>query len=341
MRLVYAQMSRVSRRMRQSLAAVLLITVVSVSAGCGSSSLDGRVSIVGSTTLLPMMSEVAGSFGAENPLATMRVRMAGTGDGAGLFCDGLVWITAASRALSDRELESCAAANVTFVRLKVADDAVVLFTPDDAALPTCLTTEQIYALMGPESAAVTTWRAANSIIPGSGDSLPDSALNVIGPGSGAGTKQVLLDLVIGPIAKERDQAKMLRGNYQALISEQLIPSATRGAVGGLGFVGLPTLSQESNGLRPLGIDEGDGCVVPTVEHVHDETYPLGRPLYLYVNLEAAESQPTLKAFVDSVLSDAGLAAAATTGGISLDRTDTDTVRQHWQDALATGKGDAT
>jgi aspartate oxidase len=64
-------------------------------------------------------------------------------------------------------------------------------------------------------------------------------------------------------------------------------------------------------------------------------------LYLYVNLEAAESQPTLKAFVDSVLSDAGLAAAATTGGISLDRTDTDTVRQHWQDALATGKGDAT
>jgi len=49
----------------------------------------------------------------------------------------------------------------------------------------------------------------------------------------------------------------------------------------------------------------------------------------------------LKAFVDSVLSDAGLAAAATTGGISLNRKDQDIVRQHWQDALATGKGDAT
>ena len=60
-----------------------------------------------------------------------------------------------------------------------------------------------------------------------------------------------------------------------------------------------------------------------------------------VNLEAVESQPTLKAFVDSVLSDAGLAAAATTGGISLNRTDQEIVRQHWQEALASGKGDAS
>ena len=341
MRLVYAQMPRVSRRIAQSLALAVGIALVAVSAGCGSSRLDGRVSIVGSTTLLPMMSEVAGSFGEQNPLVTMQVRMTGTGDGAGLFCDGLVWITAASRALNERELAGCAAAGVEFTRLRVADDAVVLFTPEDEALPTCLTSEQIYALMGPESAAVDTWSAASSIIPASGDDLPDVALNVVGPGSGAGTKQVLLDLIIGPIAKQRDQASMLRGNYDALTSEQLIPSATRAALGGLGFVGLPTFRQASDGLRPLGIDAGGGCVTPTVEHVHDGTYPLGRPLFLYVNLQAVDSQPALKAFVDSVLSDQGLAAAAATGGISLDDPEQDEVRQHWQEALTSGKGDAS
>ena len=332
-------MSLVSRRITQSLAVAVGVALVAVSAGCGSSSLDGRVSIVGSTTLLPMMSEVAGNFGAQNPLVTMQVRMTGTGDGAGLFCDGLVWITAASRALNDRELAGCAAAGVEFARLQVADDAVVLFTPDQAELPSCLTAEQIYALMGPESASVDSWRAANSVIPGSGSNLPDSTLNVIGPGSGAGTKQVLLDLIITPIAKQREQASMLRGNYHALISEQMIPTTTRSAVGGLGFVGLPTLKRASEGLRPLGIDVGNGCVAPTVEHVHDGTYPLARPLYLYVNLQAIDSQPTLKAFVDSVLSDAGLAAAAATGGISLDSAERDAVRRHWQAVLASGKSD--
>ena len=241
--------------------------------------------------------------------------------------------------MNDRELAGCAAAGVEFARLQVADDAVVLFTPDQAELPSCLTAEQIYALMGPESASVDSWRAANSVIPGSGSNLPDSTLNVIGPGSGAGTKQVLLDLIIAPIAKQREQASMLRGNYHALISEQMIPTTTRSAVGGLGFVGLPTLKRASEGLRPLGIDVGDGCVAPTVEHVHDGTYPLARPLYLYVNLQAIDSQPTLKAFVDSVLSDAGLAAAAATGGISLDSAERDAVRRHWQAVLASGKSD--
>jgi len=334
-------MSLVSRRITQSLAVAVGIAIVSLSAGCGSSSLDGRVSIVGSTTLLPMMSEVAGNFGAQNPLVTMQVRMTGTGDGAGLFCDGLVWITAASRALNERELASCTAAGVEFARLQVADDAVVLFTPAQAKLPSCLTSEQIYALMGPESASVDSWRAASSIIPGSGSNLPDSTLNVVGPGSGAGTKQVLLDLIIGPIAKQREQALMLRGNYHALISEQLIPSTTRSAVGGLGFAGLPTLKQASDGLRPLAIDVGNGCVAPTVEHVHDGTYPLARPLYLYVNLQAVNSQPTLEAFVDSVLSDSGLGAAAETGGISLDSAERDATRRHWQAVKVSGKGDGS
>ena len=339
MRLVYVQMSRVYRRVRLPLAIVVLVTLVSFSAGCGSSSLDGRVSVVGSTTLLPMMSEVAGNFGEKNPLVTMQVRMSGTGDGAGLFCDGLVWVTAASRGLSDRELAGCAAAGVEFARLHVANDAVVLFTPDEATLPTCLTSEQIYALMGPESAAVDTWRGANSVIPGSGSNLPDSTLNVVGPDSGAGTKQVLLDLIIAPIAKQREQASMLRGNYQALISEQLVPSTTRAAVGGLGFTGLPTLAEAHEGLRPLGIDDGHGCVTPRVENVQDGTYPLARPLFLYVNLQAVDTQPTLKAFVDSVLSDVGFAAAAATGGISLNHSEQDDARGHWQAVLSSGKGD--
>ena len=43
--------------------------------GCGSEPLDGSLRIVGSSNLLPMMSQLAGTFTADNPLVRLDLRM--------------------------------------------------------------------------------------------------------------------------------------------------------------------------------------------------------------------------------------------------------------------------
>lgn len=315
----------------------LAVLVATIASGCGADRLDGRVGIVGSTTLLPMISAIAGAFAAEHPLVAVEARMKGTSDGLGSFCDGIDVVSGASRPLSDRELAACRASGVRFVRLHVADDAVVLFTGVDVPIG-CLTGEQIYALMGPQSTSVETWAEASTVIPGAGAGLPDRALAVAGPGAASGTRRVLIDLVIKPLAAERSVPAALRSDYHALPSEQLIAETVASTPGGLGFSGLATAA-ESSRIRLVAVDLGGGCVGASLATVRDGSYPLGRPLYLYVNLAAARGDATLRAFVDAALSDEGLALATSSGGLSIDEREAAAVRAHWRRALDRNRGD--
>jgi phosphate transport system substrate-binding protein len=317
------------------------VGLLAVAAGCGGSApLDGRVRIAGSTTLLPMVSAVSAQFAADAPTVELDVRMTGSSDGAVLFCDGLVPLAGSSRPLNERELASCEASGVRFVRLLVARDAVALVVgPDVPASIACLTQEQIYALMGPESAAVATWRGASAVIVGSGSELPDTALTVIGPSSGSGTRQSLIDLAIAPLAKERGASSTLRPDYLAEPAEQLIRSSAASRPGSLAFAGLATVKSWADGLRLLEVDFGEGCQPPTAAAIDAGAYPLSRELYVYVNLAAVAATPTEDAFVDALVSSAGLATAGAVGGVPLTEQEGDEVRAHWQSARSTGKGD--
>lgn len=331
----------VARRPRTRSAWVALLALVGLvpllTAGCGAERLDGRVGVVGSTTLLPMISALAGAFAAEHPLVAVEARMKGTSDGLGSFCDGIDMISGASRPLSERERSACRASGVRFVRLHVADDAVVLFTGLDSAVR-CLTGDQIYALMGPQSTAVESWADASAVIAGAGADLPETALAVVGPGTASGTRRVLTDLVIKPIAAERGVPAALRSDYRALASEQLIADTVASTPGGLGFSGLATAAASSR-IRLLEVDLGGGCSAASPATVRDGSYPLGRPLFLYVNLDAARGDPTLRAFVESALSDDGLRLATASGGLAIDPDEAAQVREHWRRALDGNRGD--
>ena len=311
-----------SRRHRQlrCAAALLVVGLLAVAAGCGGSApLDGRVRIAGSTTLLPMVSAVSAQFAADAPTVELDVRMTGSSDGAVLFCDGLVPLTGSSRPLNERELANCAASGVRFVRLLVARDAVALVAgPDVPATVACLTQEQIYALMGPESATVATWREASTVIAGSGAELSDT---------------------IAPLAKERGATSTLRADYLAEPAEQLIRSSALSRPGSLAFAGLATVKSWAGGLRLLEVDFGEGCQPPTSAAIDAGAYPLSRELYVYVNLAAVAANPTENAFVDALVSSAGLATAGAVGGVALTEQEGDEVRAHWQSARSTGKGD--
>jgi phosphate transport system substrate-binding protein len=50
--------------------------------------------------------------------------------------------------------------------------------------------------------------------------------------------------------------------------------------------------------------EPDGdCVEPSADTISDGSYPLSRPLFIYVNTAKAEENPAVAAFVDFYLAD--------------------------------------
>ena len=321
---------------RLAAATVSLVTLGLLVAACGAGTPPvGRVAIAGSTTLLPMISAVSGTFAAKHALVRMDVRMTGTSDGLALLCDGLVDIAGASRPISPREQAACAASRIQVVELVVAHDAVVLFTARGAIDVACLTADQIYGLMGPESTKVASWSAAGDVIRSAGEGLPDEPLSVIGPGISSGTRRVLVDLAIAPIAEKRGVAPALRGNYLAESSEQLILNSALNAPGALAFAGLATAGPWAAQITRLAVDFGGGCVEPSVERITDGTYPLSRSLAVYVNVDRVAASGAERAFIDELLSDAGLASAGAIGGVALSPAEASTVRARWSKALAT------
>lgn len=316
-------------------AALVAVVVAAVAGACGGAEeeIAGRLRISGSTTLLPMVSAVAGTFAAGHPLVEMDVRMTGTGDGFALFCDGMVDLAGASRDMSARERDTCAEAGVQFLRLTVARDAVVLMTPAELGAPACLARDQIYALLGPESAGVDQWPQASEVVAGAGDGLPRQPLVAVGPGASSGTKQLLVDLAIAPLAEERGRRAALRGDYVAESSEQLIVNRLGQTATGLGFAGLATASQWGDRVRLVEADFGAGCVAPSVEAIRSGEYPLSRPLYLYVDVQAARSDPALRGFVDAIVADEGLAVAGEVGGVPLSDEEAADQRAAWARAV--------
>ena len=89
-----------------------------------------QIQIVGSSTVFPFTTAVAEKLGQGGKFKTPVVESTGTGGGMKLFCSGVGEntpdFTNASRAIKDSELESCKAAGVTPVEIKVGFDGIVL-----------------------------------------------------------------------------------------------------------------------------------------------------------------------------------------------------------------------
>ena len=73
----------------------------------------------------------------------------------------------------------------------------------------------------------------------------------------------------------------------------------------LGYFGYAYYVENSNRLKLLAIDHGDGCVEPTPETINDGSYaPLSRPIFIYVN-KAELARPEVKAFVEFYMQNGG------------------------------------
>ena len=293
--------------------------------------LTGSIFITGSSTVEPISVAVGEAFGAKFSLVP-DVEGPGTGDGFKKFCAGEADIANASRPIKDEEKAACESDNVEFQELKIGLDALTVMTSQANDKVDCLTKEDLYGLVGPESEDVKSWSDASEH--GATSKLPDAPLEISAPGTESGTYDAFWELAIKSIAEEKlgkDAAKEqpLRPDYGGLADDNEIVDAIASSESGFGWVGF-AFAEQADGIKEIEIDGGDGCVAPSADTVGDGTYPLSRALYIYVNTAKLKESPALQKFVDFYLSDEGIAAVTDSGYIALDDAELTATRDAWK-----------
>jgi phosphate transport system substrate-binding protein len=285
--------------------------------------LTGSINISGSSTVQPISTAVQEAFnglstaGPGSPGVAITVDGPGTGDGFALFCNGEIDIADASRAIKDGEAQACADKGIEYVGLKVALDGLSVITSAANGDLTCLSFADLYALVGPESTGFDNWSKAQALATelGSTTTFPDAPLAITGPGEESGTYDFFVEKAITPIALTRNDPSLLdeagkasftRPDYQSSPNDLTIVEGVTGTADNdttLGWVGYAFVEENLDKIKPIGVDGGKGCVDPTYDTIAGGTYPIARPLFIYVNTAAAAAKPEVAAFVDYYLTD--------------------------------------
>jgi phosphate transport system substrate-binding protein len=252
----------------------------------GGSDLSGRIEADGSSTVGPYTTAAAERFQQANSGVQVTVGISGTGGGFERFCRGETDLSDASRPIKEEEAAACKAKGVEYVEFQVANDALTVVVNKDNDWVTCLTTDELAKIWGPDS-KLNNWNEIKT-------SFPDQKLSLFGPGTDSGT----FDYFTGEINGEEGAS---RSDYNASEDDNTTVTGVAGEKGGLGYFGFSYFEENQDKLTALEIDGGDGCVAPSVATAQDGSYkPLSRPLFIYVTKEAT-ARPEVEAFMRYIL----------------------------------------
>jgi phosphate transport system substrate-binding protein len=99
--------------------------------------------------------------------------------------------------------------------------------------------------------------------------------------------------------------------------DNVLVTGVAGDVNAIAFFGYAYYVENSDKVKAVEVDGGDGCVAPTDETINTNSYaPLSRPLFIYPDVGKAKERPELKAFVDFFLANTN-ALSAEVGYIAL------------------------
>ena len=248
----------------------------------GQGGLSGTIEGDGSSTVFPISEAVAEEFGKVEPGVRVVVGISGTGGGFKKFCNGETDFSDASRPIKDSEREACANNAIEFVEFQVAFDGLSVMVNPDNGFVECLTVDDLKRIWEPGS-TVDSW---NDVRP----EWPDESIALYGPDTDSGTFDYFTEEVVG----EEDAS---RPDYTASADDNVLVQGIAGDEDALGYFGYAYYVENTDRLKLVAVDGGQGCVLPTEETIEGGEYcPLSRPLFVYVRKDALE-QPEVAEFM--------------------------------------------
>jgi len=237
--------------------------------GTGGDGLSGTIDIAGSSTVFPLATAMAERFQEQHSGVNINIQSTGSGGGfANHFCPGRTDFNNASRPIQPAEEETCGGNGVTPVELTVATDALTVIVNNEADWLDCITVEELRQIWSAEDPP-STWSEVNS-------DWPDQPLDLYGPTDASGTYDYFIEAILG------EEGPGHRQDYSATEQDRTIIQGVEGSENAIGYLGFAYYSQNQDRVKALGVDDGSGCVEPSLETARAGEYtPLSRPLFTY------------------------------------------------------------
>jgi phosphate transport system substrate-binding protein len=273
-------------------AALLSLALLAACARPGEGALTGSIPIDGSSTVYPITEAVGEEFRLVHRNVRVTVGISGTGGGFSRFCAGEIFIADASRPIRPSEAEVCDTRGIEFIELPVAYDALTIVVHPQNSFVDCMTPAELKKLWEPAAqGTITRW---NQVRP----EWPDQAIRLYAPGVDSGTFDYFTEAING-------QSYASRGDFVASEDDNVLVQGVSGDRNSLGYFGLAYYLENERRLKAVPIDDGKGCIEPSIATVEAGDYtPLSRPLLIYVRKDVTD-RPEVRAFVDFYLEYAG------------------------------------
>jgi phosphate transport system substrate-binding protein len=276
-----------NRRSEHTLLVATLIALAMIS-GCVTGT-GKEILVDGSSTVFPISQAVAEEFRKERPDVQIPVGISGTGGGLKRFVTGGIDVADASRRIKDSERDEAAANGIEYTEFTVAYDGLSIVVNSSNNFVSCLTSDELKRIWEPGS-KLERWSQVR-------DGFPDRPLRLYGPDTDSGT----FDYFTKAINGEEDAS---RSDYTASSDDNVLVQGVSGDQGSIGYFGFAYYTENREILKVLGVDNGTGCVRPSVTTINDGSYsPLSRPMFIYVNNASLEHE-YVQAFVRFYLSNA-------------------------------------
>lgn len=278
-----------------------------------------RIHIASSSTVAPFISTAAEQFGRGSGFETPVVESIGSGGGLKLFCaslaDGSPDIAGASRRITESEKKSCAVNGVTDItEISVGYDGIVVATAKSAA-PLALTGRQLFLAIAktvPVAGKLVanpykTWRQIET-------DFPDLPIMVFGPAPNHGTRDMLAEMPMSTACRTFPEIAALEGDARRIACQTVREDGAYVDVTADYTVIMRKLEAEPTavGILPFGyLDRNRDKIraasfegkLPSYQGIYDGTYPLSRPLYVYVKKAHLQTTRGLREFLAELTSD--------------------------------------
>ena len=302
---------------------VLSVISAALLVSCAPSSRE-VVRIVGSSTVYPFSRTVSERYSVKSGHSAPVIEVTGTGAGFKRFCSGpgAADITNASRRIEPSEDALCRKNNVYPITefMFGYDGIVVAISPGNPLR--VLTLEQIYLALArdvPGADGVFTpnsYKKWSEIDP----SLPDIPILVHGPPPTSGTRDAFVELAMNEGARAHPVLAELKASdpdtFKARAgairedgvwidegeNDNAIIQIIRQSDNAIGVFGFSFYEQNHGIVEAVSLDG----VAPDYQTISDQSYPLARSLYFYVDEKRARQRADVQEYINEFVSDAAI-----------------------------------
>ena len=298
------------------MAATVAVAALSVA---GVAHARDQIQIVGSSTVFPYTQAAAEQYANETGATAPVVESTGTGGGMKIFCGGVGTghpdITGASRAMKLSEYELCAKNGVTDITEVVLGFDGLSMAVSRSGKQLDLTKAQLFQALAAKvevggKIVDNPYKKWSEIDP----SLPDIAIEVMGPPPTSGTRDAWVELVMDEGCKkfpafELFDKEALKENCQRMRTDgpfieagendNLIVQRLESDPNVYGIFGYSFLYENQDKLQAVKVNG----VVPEEHTIADGSYGISRPLFFYIKNAHRGVIPGLNEFIAEYTSD--------------------------------------